>query len=669
MSLRLSTLIVTTCLSASALAQTPAPNLTRQQRELLSAIVTAVDAAAAQPETNDLNWQHHIMRASDGSHYVAFTVEPAATIALPTGPALLYVRLSTATPTGAVQIAERSGVREWLAGSRTDPRLLPKRNIAIGDMPAFGAGGIAVRGSTPSTGSTDLRLMALERERARQEQEERDKKRRAELEGRVEGAHELLPFEDFDLASQSTLPDGRRMVSRALTAGPGDYDLFLAWGDPAASKPATTIRVVHKPLHLPPARTAGLSTSSVIFADSVTVRPAPYPPAEQASHPYSIGLMEITPSRTTRYARENKLAVAFQVINAQSDESGKPDIAVTFRIVRPSGDRELPVATLNPQSYNGTTLPLDFSLKLGHPLFVAVSAPLATLARGDYRLKVLVSDRIAGTAFGSDAEFSVVGTPASLLTEAPSLAPPFKRDPVFEPRSLAAIIDSLAPASPSPQLARALAVARSGKLVDLLIEEPVPAPESGIRTALTGLAFLSIGEASAASQLQRALQQDAPPAPSQFLLGCARALQSRDPDAIVAWQAAIATGMAPALTSQLLAEAYLRRNDAPRAAEVIASAPAQASAEWTRLVASIHLASRREPDALLLLDAHLQAQPGDQEARWLMLHAFYSQFIRGGKPMPVADSERFTRAARTYIDAKGANAALAAEWLKAISSP
>ncbi len=63
--------------AAASFAQTPAPNLTRQQRELLSAIITAVDAAAVQPETNDLKWQHHIMRASDGSHYVAFSAEPA----------------------------------------------------------------------------------------------------------------------------------------------------------------------------------------------------------------------------------------------------------------------------------------------------------------------------------------------------------------------------------------------------------------------------------------------------------------------------------------------------------------------------------------------------------------------------------------------------------------
>ena len=65
-------------------------------------------------------------------------------------------------------------------------------------------------------------------------------------------------------------------------------------------------------------------------------------------------------------------------------------------------------------------------------------------------------------------------------------------------------------------------------------EEPVASAEAGIRTALTGLALLSIGDGSAAAQFQRALDQNAPIAPTQFLLGAARAMQSRDPDAIAA---------------------------------------------------------------------------------------------------------------------------------------
>ena len=685
MGVRLAAAVVTTCLcgsssdlsaearrakaealpakEATAFAQTAAPNLTRQQRELLSAIVTAVDAAAGQPEAADLTWQHHIMRASDGSHYVAFSAEPAAP--LPPGPVLLYLRLATAAPDGTRRLAERSPIKEWLAGRRTDPRLLPKSGIAIGDMPIMGpTGNMTVRQPT-STGSNELKLMALERERARQEQEERNKTKRSELEGLEAARRDSLPFEDFDLASHSRNPEGDRIVTRAFTAGPGDYDLFLAWADPSASKPAATVRVVRKHITLEPARTVGLITSGVILADSVSVRPVPYSPAEQGSHPYSIGPMEIVPARSSRYSRDDNLSLALQVINAQSTDAGMPDITVNFRIVKVAGERESAVASLKPQSYNAATLPPNFNLRLGHPLFAAVTAPLATLTRGEYRLKIAVNDRIANTVANTETGFTIIGTPPSLLAEAPPLGTPFAREVVFEPSLLTSLVDALTPASPSPALARALAIAKSERPADLLVEEPVPAAEAGIRTALTGLALFSIGDASAAPQFQRALQQNSPVAPTQFLLGAARAMQSRDPDAIAAWQAAIAAGGAPAITPLLLAEALLRRNDPQRAAEAMAGAPPGGAS--IRVISAAHIASRREADAIAMLEQHLSSQPEDQAARWLLLHARYALFARSGKPMAGAEAERFGAQARLYIDAKGANAVLAQEWLKSIS--
>jgi len=667
MSVRAAAAIVTTCLCGSAFAQTAAPNLTRPQRDLLQAIVTAVDAASTQPESADLKWQHHILRASDGSHYVAFSAEPPASAALPSGSALLYLRLATATPAGATRIAERSPIKEWLAGSRTDPRLLPRTGIALGEMPIMGpTGNMTARPST-STGSNELRLMEKERERARQEKEERDKQRRNELEGKEASARNILPFEDFDVASRSTRSDGTRIITRAFTAGPGSYDLFLAWADPSSSNAAATVRVVRKSITLEPARTVGLITSSVILAESVSVRPAPYSPGEQASHPYSIGLMEIVPARTNRYGRENNLSLAFQVINAQSNDAGMPDIVVNFRIVRPNGESESAVASLKPQSYNATTLPSDFNAKLGHPIFAAVSAPLGTLSRGEYRLRIAVHDRIANAFANTVTAFSVVGTPASLLAEAPPLGRPFRREAVFEAGVLGPLVDALTPVSPSPALSRALAVAKNGKSADLLIEEPVTSAEAGIRTALTALALLSIGDVSAAAQFQRALDQNAPIAPTQFLLGAARAMQSRDPDAISAWQTAISSESAPALTPQLLIDAYLRRNDLQKATELAATS-APASAGWTRSIASVHIAAKREAAAVTLLDPHLATQPDDQEARWLLLHALYAQFVRGGKPLPAAEAERFTKEARAYVDAKGANSALAETWLAHITN-
>ena len=661
MTTRLAASIVTVCLSAApAIAQTP--NLSRQQRDLLQAIVTAVDAASTQPALDDANWNAHLMRASDGSHYVAFTIAPPTDAPLPTGPALLYLRVATANPQGATPIAERSAIREWLSGGRTDPRLLPRKGIAIGEMPVMGATSAMGSQRQPvTTGVNEMRLMALERERAKQKQEEQEKQRRAELEGKATVTRELFPFEDFDLASHSLRDDGARVVSRAFTAGPGDYDVFVGWADPSNPKPGTTVKVIRRRLHLPPATLERLTTGSIILADKVSVRAAPYSPMEQASHPYSIGLMEIAPARHATYTRDDSLSVAFQIINARGNDAGMPDLAIGFRIVRVNGEREAPVASLNPQYYNATTMPADFDLRLGHPLFAAVSAPLATLARGDYRLKIAINDRVAGTSTGADASFRVVGTPASLLAEAPPLGRPFNLDAAVGGPALPALIDALAPASPSPQLARALATARAGKLIDLLVEEPVPAGEAGIRTALTGLAFLSVGDASAAVQLQRALQQNGPAAPVQYLIGAARAMQNRDPDAIAAWQAALATGQAPAATRQLLAEALLRRRENARAAAVLAEGSGPSSPALSRLTAAAHIANDRYSDAVAVLDALLASNGDDAEVRWLLMHALFADVVKGGS------KTRFLNDGQRYVDSKAAHAELVSEWLRVVA--
>ncbi len=656
--------IVTVCLcGANVFAQAP-PNLSRQQRELLQAVVAAVDGAAAQPPLDEDHWRAHVMRASDGSHYVAFIMTPPATTPLPAGPALLYIRVATATPQGSVRLAERSAIREWLTGGRTDPRLLPKRGIAIGEMPVMGAtGSMGSQRQPVSTGVNEMRLMALERERAKQKQQELDKQRRAELEGKAAATRDLLPFEDFDVASTSRLDDGTRVVARAFTAGPGEYDVFIGWADPSNPKPAATVRVIRKSLHLPPATADTLTTGSIILADKVSVRTAPYSALEQASHPYSIGLMEIAPARDAIYTRDDFLSVAFQIINARGTDAGKPDLGVGFRIVRLQGDRATPVASLKPQYYNAVTMPEDFDLRQGHPVFAAVSAPLASLARGEYRLEITINDKVAGTSAASDAAFRIAGTPASLLAEAPPPGGRFDRDAALTPAALAPVLDALAPTSPSPALTRALALARSGKLVDLLVEEPVPPAEAGIRTALTGLGFLSVGDASAAVHLQRALQQNAPSGPVQYLIGVARAAQNRDPDAIAAWQAALAA--TPALSSARLhlAAALLRRGEHERATTVVADAAAASrSAVWSRLTAATHVASGRYADAIALLDRHLAEHANDEEARWLLLHALFGDVVGG------ASKDRFVAAAQRYVEGKGAHAELVGEWLRIVST-
>jgi hypothetical protein len=644
--------------AVNAAGQAVTPQLSRPQREALRRIVAAVETAAGEPDTPGATWQVHLLRASDGSHYVAFSVEPSPA-QLPQGPLLLYVRLATAELTG--RSVERSAVAEWLNGQRSDPLMRPRTAIAIGDMPNFGAGAIAARGSVPTTGSNDLKLLQLERDRERAEKEERDRQRRAELEGAQLTKRELLPFEDFDVAA--VLAEPNRAVQRALTAGPGDYELYVAWTD-ASARPDAPVQVMKRALHLPPASGTELSISSVIVADTVTARNAPYPPPLQAAHPYAIGLTDITPARDTIFSRDDRLNVAFQVINARPSELGKPDIGLTFRIVRVNGDREQPVAALNPLQYTADTLPPDFDLRLGHPIFAAVSAPLATLARGAYRLKITVNDRLSGRGTTGETDFTVLGTPASLLAEAPSLGAPFRREMALTPVVIEEVATRLRPAAPSAALSRAIETLRQRQFVELMREEPVSSRELGVRTALTAVALFALGDASSAVQFQRSILLDAPPGPALFFVGATRALEGRDADAATAWQSALEGGMSSTIMTPLLINTHLRRGDVARAAALMDGA----ADGWTRERAALQIASNHESEAIPLLEGRLSSEPGDLDAEWLLLHALYASLVHGEPAKPNASAvEKFVRLAKDYVAKDRPNATLVSEWLKAVT--
>ena len=299
-------------------------------------------------------------------------------------------------------------------------------------------------------------------------------------------------------------------------------------------------------------------------------------------------------------------------------------------------------------------MPPDFGLRLGHPLLVAMGVPLATVPRGDYRLKIAVNDRLAGRTRTTDAAFSITGTPLSLLAEAPSLGRSFRRENATEDAMLTAIVRGLTPPAPSPALRRALDLTAERKFIDLLAEEPVPQAEQAARAALTGLALYTIGDASALVQFQRAYALGGPGGPIQFLIGAVRATQNRDPEAIVAWQSARDEGLA--LSAPLLVDAYLRGGDATRAAEVVSTELAGRPAEgvWARALAATHLSAGRDQDALLVLDARLAQTPDDTDARWWQLQALYGRIVRNDQSAAAPEREHFLTAAPAYI-AQGAS--------------
>src|SRR5688572_9979727 len=131
MNIPIAALVVFACLCEVAFAQTT--NLSRAQREQLGDLVGAVDAVGAAAETDEASLRTHVLRASDGSHYVAFSIAPSPSTPLPSTPVTVYVRLATSRAI-ASQRPERSLIREWLSGNQAaPPPIVSNRGIAIGE--------------------------------------------------------------------------------------------------------------------------------------------------------------------------------------------------------------------------------------------------------------------------------------------------------------------------------------------------------------------------------------------------------------------------------------------------------------------------------------------------------------------------------------------------------
>jgi hypothetical protein len=641
------------------------PTLTRQQRSALQSLVAAVDRMAGEAETAEIEWPIHLLRASDGSHYVAFSIMNPPDLQAGQ-PVVAYIRLATRRDPRVAGIAERSVIADWLAGQGAPP---PRREraLAFGDMPIFGAASAASAGRDPGASTRGvapqtLQLLEMERERARERREAAERERKAALEGTGQtGTRGVLPFEDFDLRATAIADaSGMPMLRRSLTAGPGEYDLIVGWLDPAARDAAASIRVVKRPVSLPIASTKEFALSSVIVADRVDVREMPPTAEQQSANPYSIGATEIAPARDSVLTNDERLSLIFQVINAQPSIDGKPDVVVGFRVFRVTPVGQESIGVLNPQMYNADTLPAEFDLRKGHPVFAAVGVPLASFKRGDYRIQITADDRFGGVSAMGDTSFTVVATPMALLREAPPLAGAFRREHVLTSAILDALAASLQPRSPSSALTTAFEAVRAGRFVELVRDDAVSTDEAAVRATLRGLALFALGDTPAAVSLplRQAMDQLSSPGPAHLLIGASRAIEGNDREAAAAWRTAATTGLDERFLASLLVDAYLRAGDTAAAAMLADRFRESTEPSLTRRVAAAYIAAGREPDALAVLDAHLARATSDDQAQWLRLRALFSGIVQ----RRIADTARFLELAAAYVGANGRHAALAKDW-------
>jgi hypothetical protein len=360
-------------------------------------------------------------------------------------------------------------------------------------------------------------------------------------------------------------------------------------------------------------------------------------------------------------------------MNARANEAGKPDVSVGFQLFRALPEGERSVGMLNPQHYNATTMPADFDLTKGHPIFAAMAAPLKTLPRGDYVLRIGVTDKLAGRSAATGTTFRIVATPATLLSTAPVSAP-MRREYLLDPLVLREAAERLTGPSMSPAFTAALAALREARFVDLLREDAIDPKEQPARTTLRGIGLYALGDPRMSSTLLRqsaaaAASRSGEAAAAQLYFGAARALEANDRDAIAAWQAALDAGMPASVVVPLLVDAHIRTGDVGRAFDVSRTLVVNGVPDplILRALATIHIAQGREGEAIPLIDRHLSSQPTDTDAQYVLLHALFAGFVNNrGAGTTVEGKSRFRSVARSYIEAKGRHAVVVAEWLEMV---
>ena len=232
---------------------------------------------------------------------------------------------------------------------------------------------------------------------------------RAQRKGSTSAASEPV-FTDIYFANANSFTSTGQdsiQLSRALELPPGDFEVTLAISE-APSKNARTPpkRVVHTQVMTVPDFSGSLTTSSIVLARSIEAAPQQLTARQQMEQPFTIGGQKITPALTPTVTQSAELLFMFLVYNEAAGPAGKPDIEVGYTLTR--GAEAKPFAKMPNTLFDATTLPAEFNLSAGHQVMVVQGVPLASLAPGDYKLAIAITDKTNSGAISRTVPFTVI---------------------------------------------------------------------------------------------------------------------------------------------------------------------------------------------------------------------------------------------------------------------
>jgi hypothetical protein len=202
--------------------------------------------------------------------------------------------------------------------------------------------------------------------------------------------------------------DGR--VSRAMAIPGGDYDVFIAVKEKSTGQKnqPQKMAVLRQDLKVPDFNKPGLTTSSIIVADTVEPVQTALTNEQQQENPYTFGKMRVVPSLKREFKKAGELQVLFWIYGASADANKKPDVQVEYSFHQKASDGEKYFNKTAPQQLNAQTLPPEFDMAAGHQLPGSLVVPLNSFPPGEYRLEIKVTDKPSGQTLTENVNFTVV---------------------------------------------------------------------------------------------------------------------------------------------------------------------------------------------------------------------------------------------------------------------
>ena len=184
--------------------------------------------------------------------------------------------------------------------------------------------------------------------------------------------------------------DGYLLFQAVTPAKPGRYLAIFAAEDRVALKVGT----FREPLVVPDLSKAdNLSLSSITLARSVESAAAPGESAKPS--PFVFGKLQVVQAPEARFKPSDALSFYYQIYNVQKDPATKEpslDIEYDFFAQQPDGDVALGNIHVGPTAAQ----------------VQAYSLPLDRFVPAEYKLRVTVTDRLAGIKTSQDVPFSII---------------------------------------------------------------------------------------------------------------------------------------------------------------------------------------------------------------------------------------------------------------------